>query len=82
MIEPNKKPIEIKVNGYPWRVLTCQCTKPVINHWDYHLIGNLIPRLLPGTSFICKCGGYITQMDVPKEILKRVEEFWAHPEDW
>ena len=83
MAEPNKEPIVVEVNGYPYKVLTCQCSEPVVDHWNYHLIGNLIPRLLPGTSFVCKCGGYITKkIDLPKETLDKVKDFWDHPEDW
>lgn len=77
------EPKEVKFDRYPYKALICQCPEPVIDRWSYHLVGNLVPRLLPGTSFVCKCGGYITgKMDIPKEILEQVEEFWTRPEDW
>lgn len=69
--------------GYPLKVPICDCEKPTIKRWGYHLIGNPILKLLPGTSFTCKCGGYIDrEVKISKRIRGRVEGFWAHPEDW
>ncbi len=76
-------PYEKKFEAYPYKALICDCKKPTIKSYNCHLIGNLVPRLLPGTSFICKCGGYIDrQIIIPKETRDKIDEFWAHSEVW
>jgi hypothetical protein len=56
---------------------------PEIESWSYHLISDEYPKLLPGTSFKCKCGGIIDRkIDIPEIIKDRVDTYWDHPEDW
>ena len=73
-MEDRPIPVVKEVEGYPWKLPVCQCSIPSISVWNYQLIGNCIPTLLPGVSFQCKCGGYIDRkIDIPKSILERVE---------
>lgn len=65
-------------------IAICVCEIPKIKKWGYHLMGGVnVPRLLPGTSFTCICGGCINKdIPIPDEVKAQVEHFWNHPENW
>lgn len=77
-------PITKTYKSYPYRLQICTCVVPEIESWGYHLIGgDEYPRLLPGTSFKCKCGGHIDRkIGIPEDIKDRVDYYWDHPENW